>query len=218
MGFSFRSITKYQTTLKSDIKDYINKYYFILRDIINEKKLIYYKENIGNADERPIFLEMNQKKTLHLIGDKEIKIKSFNKTHTRISVLLTILANGKSLKPFIVFKGIPKSVKGKKLNKHPKVKAGYIYACCQENSWVDEPTMRIYLKEIWFHEGILKTKKNTLLIMVRARSHISEEIDNLFKENEANYVLIPPGMTSVIQPLDTHINKVFKSNVRNEYQ
>lgn len=58
--------------------------------------LIYYKENIGNADETHIFLEMNEKKTLHLIGDKEIKIKSFNKTHTRISVLLTILANGKS--------------------------------------------------------------------------------------------------------------------------
>ena len=53
--------------------------------------------------------------------------------------------------------------------------------------------------------------------MDRARSHISEEIDDLLKENEANYVLIPPGMNSVLQPLDTHINKVFKSNVRNEY-
>ena len=57
---------------------------------------------------------MNEKKTLHLIGDKEIKVKSFNKIHTRISVLLTILANGKSLKPFLVFKGIPKSLKEKK--------------------------------------------------------------------------------------------------------
>ena len=53
--------------------------------------------------------------------------------------------------------------------------------------------------------------------MDRARSHFSEEIDNLFKENDANYVLIPPGMTSVLQPLDTHVNKVFKSNIRNEY-
>ena len=38
-------------------------------------------------------------------------------------------------------------------------KAGYIFVCCQENSWVDEPTMRRYLTEIWFQEGIFKTKK-----------------------------------------------------------
>ena len=77
--------------------------------------------------------------------------------------------------------------------------------------------MRRYLSEIWFQEGLFKTKKNTLLVMDRARTHFSEEIDNLFKENDANYVLIPPGMTSVVQHLDTHVNKVFKSNIRNEY-
>ena len=51
----------------------------------------------------------------------------------------------------------------------------------------------------------------------RARSYFSKEIDNLFKDYSANYVLIPTGLTSVFQPLDTHINKIFKSNVRNEY-
>ena len=34
---------------------------------------------------------------------------------------------------------------------------------------------------------------------------IQEEIKNLFQENDANYVLIPPGITSVLQPLDTHV-------------
>lgn len=102
---------------------------------------------------------MNEKKTLNVIGDKEIKVKSFNKTNIRISVLLTILANGKSLKPFVVFKGEAIGFKEKQLNSHPKVKAGYIFVCCQENSWVDEPTMRRYLTEIWFQEGIFKTKK-----------------------------------------------------------
>lgn len=217
MGFSFRIVTKAQTNLRDDIKEYLNKFYFIIRNIIKEKNLLVHRENIGNADETPIFLEMNLKKTLNVIGDKEIKVKSFNKTHIRISVLLTILANGKSLKPFVVFKGKPKGFKERQLNAHPKAKAGYIFVCCQENSWVDEPTMRRYLSEIWFQEGIFKTKKNTLLEMDRARSHFSKEIDDLFKENDANYVLIPPGMTSVVQPLDTHVNKVFKSNIRNGY-
>ena len=30
---------------------------------------------------------MNEKKTLNIIGDKDIKIKSFNKEHIRISVM-----------------------------------------------------------------------------------------------------------------------------------
>ena len=44
-----------------------------------------------------------------------------------------------------------------------------------------------------------------------ARSHFSDEINNLFKENNANYVFIPPKLTPVLHPLDTHINKIFKS-------
>lgn len=56
---------------------------------------------------------MNEKKTLNLIGEKDIKEKTFKNTHTRISVLLTILGNGKSLPPFVVFKGIPKGAKEK---------------------------------------------------------------------------------------------------------
>ena len=81
MGFSFRIVTKAQTNLRDDIKEYLNKFYFIIRNIIKEKNILVHRENIGNADETPIILEMNEKKTLNVIGDKEIKVKSFNKTH-----------------------------------------------------------------------------------------------------------------------------------------
>lgn len=45
------------------------------------------------------------KKTISLIGDKEIGVKSFNKNHIRITAMLTILANRESLTTFVVFKG-----------------------------------------------------------------------------------------------------------------
>ena len=174
MEFSFRINTKTQTKIKEDVIDYIKTFYIILRKIIFDKNLLLHKENIGNADETPIFIEMNEKKTLSLIGEKDIKVKTFNKTHTSISVLLTILGNGKSLPPFVVFKGILKGAKEKKLKTHLKVRAEFIYVCCQQNSWVDEPSMMIYLNEIWFKEGILKTKKNTLLVMDRS-GHIFQK-------------------------------------------
>ena len=79
-------------------------------------------------------MEMNEKKTLNIIGDKEIIIKTFNKVHTRISVMLTILGDGNPLPLFVVFRGKPNGSKEKKLKLHPKVKTGDIYNCFQENS------------------------------------------------------------------------------------
>ena len=58
---------------------------------------------------------MSEKKTLSLIGDKEIKVKIFNKTYIRITILLSILGNGKSLPLFVVFMGKPKGIKEKNL-------------------------------------------------------------------------------------------------------
>ena len=38
----------------------VNKYYSIMRGIISEKNLLNSIQNIGNADETPFFLEMNE--------------------------------------------------------------------------------------------------------------------------------------------------------------
>jgi hypothetical protein len=114
MGFCYRNVTKAKTNIKEDIIDYVKKFYVITRKVIEPKNLLLTKENIGNADETPIFMEMNAKKTLSLIGEKDISVKTFNKSHTRISVILTILGNVKSLKPFAVFSGKPKGPKEKK--------------------------------------------------------------------------------------------------------
>ena len=62
MGICYRVITKTQTKLNDNIFEYVNKYYSIMRGIISEKNLLNRKQNIGNADETPIFMEMNEKK------------------------------------------------------------------------------------------------------------------------------------------------------------
>ena len=75
---------------------------------------------------------------------------------------------------------------------HPKIITGDIYICCQENSWVDESTMRCYLKEVWFKQGIYKKVNDTLLIMDRARSLFSDDITTMLENHNANFILIPP--------------------------
>ena len=53
--------------------------------------------------------------------------------------------------------------------------------------------------------------------MDRSRSHFSTEISSIFEKYELKFVLISPGLTNVLQPLDTHVNKPFKANLRTEY-
>ena len=82
---------------------------------------------------------------------------------------------------------------------------------------MDAASMIIYLKEILFKPSIYKQTKETLLIMDSARSHFSEDITNIFKRYNSRFILIPPDLTSILQPLDTHIKKTFKTELRNQY-
>ena len=53
--------------------------------------------------------------------------------------------------------------------------------------------------------------------MDRARSHFSNEISDIFEKNNSKFILIPPGMTRFVQPLDVCINKPFKDAMRKAY-
>ena len=57
----------------------------------------------------------------------------------------------------------------------------------------------------------------SLLIMDSDPVHISEEIKNLYLSNNKRLLFIPPDLTSVLQPLDVLINKLFKDGIRNKY-
>ena len=60
---------------------------------------------LANMDETPIWYEMNYKKTIESIGNKNVNVKTFNCDKLRISLILTILLNGTKLAPLVVIKG-----------------------------------------------------------------------------------------------------------------
>ena len=53
--------------------------------------------------------------------------------------------------------------------------------------------------------------------MDSAHVHISEEIKNLNLSNNKRLLFMPPGLTSVLQPLNVSINKLFKDGIRNKF-
>ena len=79
--------------------------------------------------------------------------------------------------------------------------------------------MKDYHDKIWqtFITKHLFSMGRSLLIMDSAPVHISEEIKNLYLSNNKRLLFIPPDLTSVLQPLDVLINKLFKDGIKNKY-
>ena len=49
------------------------------------------------------------------------------------------------------------------------------------------------------------------------RGHLTDEIKNEIRRLKSELVIIPVGMTSVLQPLDVSINKPFKARLSEQY-
>ena len=76
----------------------------------------------------------------------------------------------------------------------------------------------IWLEEIFFKYIMInkiKTNRKKILILDRATTHFEENLVNKFKANNSTYLLIPPGLTRYIQPLDVVVNKPIKTKMYN---
>ena len=56
-----------------------------------------------------------------------------------------------------------------------------------------------------------------MLCLDAFRGHLTDEIKNKIQRLKSELVIIPAGMTSVLQPLDVSINKPFKARLSEQY-
>ena len=176
---------------------------------------IYLNPNIvANVDETPIVFEPITGTTIEKKGQKTITIHTFGKSKERVSCILCIFGNGMKAAPMLVFKGVPENLLENKLNKIKVVLEKKIYVTCQQNAWVDSNIFIKWLNTIWFRSYQFRELKESILYFDEASSHMEKEVDTLFKKNNSEYRVIPPGLTSICQPLDLCINKPFKDALR----
>ena len=116
---------------------------------------------------------------------------------------LAISSDGRKLPPMIIFKR--KNPPTNLLSKHVVVEA-------QTNAWITEGLMKNRLEKIWkkinLPPNIVK-----LLLLDHCSSHLKDSVAKTVKEN-GDIDFIPPGTTSLLQPLDLMINKPFKENLK----
>ncbi len=80
---------------------------------------------------------------------------------------------------------------------------------------IDEVLMIDYLEKILI--PYCKNKGVTLLFLDSFSAHKTEKVNSLLSKNQIECIIIPPGTTSYLQPLDVSINAPFKAYVREEY-
>jgi len=83
----------------------------------------------------------------------------------------------------------------------------------QENAWMDANLMIKYID--YFNSN--RSRAPTMLVYDSFRGHLEESVKKKFHDSNIDLAVIPGGLTSICQPLDVAINKLFKDNLRKEW-
>jgi len=162
----------------------------------------------GNMDEVSLRFNMSDKTTYDFTGSKEISLKTCQGLTLTFTALLTVLSDGTKLPPLLVFKSknaIPKKVQQKFAEK--------ILLFSNASGWCNSSIMVDWINKLWLNLNI-KSKQKLFLILDQFSAHKKPEIQSLLKEGGSEVRYIPPGLTGLLQPLDTHINRSFKARMR----
>ena len=152
--------------------------------------------------------------TYNVRGEKTISTQAEKSgwDKRQATVLLIINANGsQELIPLIVFRGEPSNEGGSIFEKekdryHPRVIVNF-----NEKAWNNGA---LFLQ--WITDELIPIMKPTaidpvLVAMDCVSFHKTPEVLETLKSNHCQVVMVPPGCTGILQPLDTHINKPFKA-------
>jgi hypothetical protein len=155
------------------------------------------KDKIRNLDQVPRYFENEGKTTITKRGSKNVKLKASN-SHKKFTATFHVSASGDFLRPHSLF-GQLKNV--------PKVHPGCDADVNTSSMW-SMKTLRDFIDKNYG-----STDKNVHYLIVLDSYGVHTKF---VKEESCNYpnlhfVLIPPNLTSLLQPLDVAINKSFQS-------
>ena len=202
--------------IKENASELASNFFLYYHQFLKDNDINEESSFIANMDETPVWYEILYKTVIEKIGNNHVAVKSFNCDKVRINLLLTILSNGNKLAPLVVFRGKSDGPFEKELQKNLYVKNNSILVKYQESSWVNSNIFKFWLINIWFKYKNAQNHR-CLLILNRATSHYIDNLDSIMKKNNSAYILIPPGLTKLFQPLDISINFPFKHYLKEQY-
>jgi len=164
---------------------------------------------MANADETAVYLDMPPNYTLEKKGVKEVLLKTTGCKKLRLTVMLAATADGRKLPPLLILKRktLPKSEAFLK----------DVIVRTQEKGWMTEELMLEWLKIVWGRRPRAFLNQQSMLVLDAFKGHLTDSMRNQLRKMKTELVVIPGGMTSVLQPMDISINKPFKDRLRQQY-
>ena len=96
---------------------------------------------IGNMDETPLWLDMPGETTISRAGERSISVRTTGHDKGRFTVILAAMADGRKLKPFVVFKGVRHIPE---LTRVPGV-----VVALSRNGWLNEALTMQWIDSVW---------------------------------------------------------------------
>ena len=137
-------------------------------------------------------------------GTKEVIIKTSGCEKQSVTVIFVITADWSKLPPFLIFKrkACPKTLKNENLFPDD------VLIRNQEKGWMTESLMLEWLRNVWERRPCGLSNPPSILCLDTFRDHLTNDVKKKMHSLGSDLV-IPGGMTSVLQTLDVSINKPF---------
>jgi len=213
-NISLRRITNKAQEVPSTKIDSIRSFHHFIREQAVKGNSIgslgkWKLSSIANMDQTPIEFDMCAKgATYESRGAKTVWVKSSGSglDKRQATVQLTVFVDGiRRVQPLIVFRG-----KGLRISQKERSSWDHrVTVRFQDNAWVDENVMKFWVHHMWKPWVSLDDSPNLLVADVH-RAQKTNTILDMLKECNTTTALVPPGCTSLIQPLDVALNAQFK--------
>lgn len=144
--------------------------------------------------------------TVARTGDRSIPVRTTGHDKGSFTVILSAMADGKKLKPFVIFKGV---LPVAELSRISSVAVAY-----SRNGWMNQTLMNDWVDMVW---GSL-TFGRRLLVWESYKCHMMDSIKTYVNRHTNIYLsTIPGGLTSQVQPADVSRYKPFKEAYKARY-
>lgn len=141
---------------------------------------------IGNADQTPVYFDMPVAHTISDNGTKEVKVCSAGYEKQCATVMLCCTADGHKLPPYVIFKR--KTLPAKEA--FPR----NVIVRANENGWMTSAMAEEWVKLVWrWRPGALLCK-NSLLVLDSYRGHLTDSVKAALAEANTDLAAIPGGL------------------------
>ncbi len=161
-----------------------------------------------NMDETAIYFDTHHSYTVNERCAKTESVRRGTSANKRCTVCITVAADSNKLPLFVIFKG---AVSGPIANSIPHIMSEGMFGCTQVKGWMYNRVMNLWKEKVW--KPYLEGSLGSALLLDQMESHIHTDFIDTVDEFGTPAILIPGGFTSICEPCDDGIMKLFKTRL-----